>query len=210
MRHAESLFLVNDEQAQILKLHIARKQAMGSDDDIHPARFEFRQGLLLLHRSTKTAQHFDSNRKRRESPAKCVVMLEREHRRRRKHCHLPRVRYNFERRAHRNFRLTVTDVAAKQPLHRLARFEIALDVLDSLRLVWCFLEFERVFERLLPRRVHGICVARRRFSIGVERQKFFRHFTDGFLDARLPRLPDGRAQPVERRHGSAQRLVFLY
>jgi len=51
----------------------------------------------------------------------------------------------FERRAHRDFRLTVTNIAAEQAIHGRFAFHVALDVRDRSVLVVGFFKFERVF-----------------------------------------------------------------
>ena len=60
-----------------------------------------------------------------------LQVLEREHRRRREERHLLAVHHRLERRAHRDFRLAVADVAAEQPVHGRGRFHVALDVGDG-------------------------------------------------------------------------------
>ena len=40
MCHAKTLLLVNDQQAQILKLHVLRQNPVRTDDDIHHAFFQ--------------------------------------------------------------------------------------------------------------------------------------------------------------------------
>ena len=53
-------------------------------------------------------------------------------------------------------------------------------------------------------------MAGRRLALGVEREKLLRHVADGFAHARLARLPESRAQAVERRLRAAERLIFLH
>ena len=62
---------------------------------------------------------------------------------------------------------------------------------------------------MLPIRVWRERVPYRQFSLGVKRQKLFRHVADGFAHARLARFPDRGAQAVELRLHAAERLVFL-
>src|SRR5215472_10654910 len=45
---AEALLFVDDHQAEIAELHVFREQAVGADDDIQLACFDFRDGFFLL------------------------------------------------------------------------------------------------------------------------------------------------------------------
>ena len=45
---AEALLLVDDDQAQILELHVLADQAMGADDDVDAARGQAFEDALLL------------------------------------------------------------------------------------------------------------------------------------------------------------------
>ena len=76
---AEALFFVDHQQAEILELHVLRKDAMRADHDVH---FAFGQALqhfgdfLLV---AKAAEHFDAHRKGREAPLECFEVLVGEH-----------------------------------------------------------------------------------------------------------------------------------
>ena len=59
-----------------------------------------------------------------------LLVLEREHRRRREERDLLAVHHRLERGAHRDFGLAVADVAAEQAVHRRRRLHVALDVGD--------------------------------------------------------------------------------
>ena len=88
-------------------------------------------------------------------------MLEGEHRGGREHGHLFAVAQRFERRAHGDFGLAVADVAAQQPVHRMAALHVLLDVLDGGELILGLGEFERVLELALP-----VAVVRKREALG--------------------------------------------
>ena len=59
-----------------------------------------------------------------------LLVLKREHGRRREERHLLAVHHRLEGGAHRHFGLAVADVAAEQAIHRRRRFHVALDVGD--------------------------------------------------------------------------------
>ena len=64
-----------------------------------------------------------------------LLVLKREHRRRREERDLLAVHHRLERGAHRHLGLAVADVAAQQAIHRRRRFHVALDVGDRRLLV---------------------------------------------------------------------------
>ena len=148
--HAEALLFVDDDQAQIAELHVLRERTMGADDDVHLAGGDFLDGLLLLLRGAEAAEHIDLDGKGREALLEGVVVLEGEHRGRRQHHDLAIVADCLEGRAHGDFRLAVTDVAAQQPVHRRGRLHVVLHVDDGAHLVFGFAELEAVLELALP------------------------------------------------------------
>ena len=66
-------------------------------------------------------------------------MLAGEQRRRHDDCHLLAVHGSNEGRAQCHFRLAEADVAADQPVHRLALLQVVQHILDGLELVFRFL-----------------------------------------------------------------------
>ena len=92
VRHAESLLFVDDEQAQVLKLHVFRKQAVRADDDVDLARppdprafssapSRVRNRLSISMRTGNAD----------EAPPERLVVLKGEHRGRRQHGDLLRI-----------------------------------------------------------------------------------------------------------------------
>ena len=69
--------------------------------------------------------------------------------------HLLAVSNCFERGAHSHFSFAVTDVAAKQPIHRRRFFEVALNVPNGVELIGRFLKLESVFKFALPVAIGG-------------------------------------------------------
>ena len=53
--HAEAVFLVNDDQPQIVETHILLQNAVGADDDVRPARFGGGDHFSLLAGAAKPA-----------------------------------------------------------------------------------------------------------------------------------------------------------
>ena len=128
-----------------------------------------------------------------------LLMLKREHRRRREERDLLAVHHRLERGAHRDFGLAVADVAAEQAVHRRRRFHVALDVGDRRLLIGRQLVLEGVLEFLLPVRVGAEGVARHRLARGVELEQLLGHVAHRLLDPGLRALPRRAAEPIERR-----------
>ena len=196
---AEALFFVHDDQPEIAELYVLRQHAMRADDDVHLARFDLGDGFLLLLGGAEAAEHLDLDGKGREALPEGVVVLEGEHRGRRQHRDLAIVVDRFERRAHRDFRLAVTHIAAEQAVHGRGRLHVALDVNNRVHLIFGFVELEGVFELALPFAVGGKRMSLGGLAHGVEFQQLLGHVLHGLLHARLGLLPLLRAQPIQYR-----------
>ena len=106
------MLLVDDDQPQVLKLHVFLQQAMRADDAIDLAFRRVLQDLGNFLRGEKPADHFDPHRVIAEAVAKGLQMLLREDRRRRQHGNLLAAFDGEKRGAHGDFGLAVTDIAA--------------------------------------------------------------------------------------------------
>ena len=157
------------------------------------------QNLLLLLRRVVAREQLDRDRERREAPQERAVVLIREDGRRREDGHLLAVHHRLERRAHRHFGLAVSDVAAQQPVHRLARLHVRLHVVDRRFLILGLLEFERILELELPRRVLRERVPLHHLPRGVELEQLVRHVAHRLLDRGLRARPGRAAELVELR-----------
>ena len=172
--HAEALLFVDDEQAEILKLHVLREQAVRADDDVNFACFEFVEHFLLFFFRAEAAEHFDADGKCGEAAAESFVVLEGENGGGCEDGDLLRIGDGFEGGAHGDFRFAVADVAAEQAIHRKRGFHVALHVVDGFLLVGGFFEFKGVFEFALPIRIGREGVAGGHFALGVEFEKLVR------------------------------------
>ena len=65
--HAEALLLVDDHQAQVMGVHIARQQAMRAYEHIHAAVRETLERRSLLLRRAEAAEHLDGHAERLEA-----------------------------------------------------------------------------------------------------------------------------------------------
>src|SRR5215472_16276853 len=76
---AEALFFIDDQQTELVKLDVFRKQAVGADDDVHLAGFVRSESLLLLRSSAKATEHFYARGKGSEAALERFEVLEGEH-----------------------------------------------------------------------------------------------------------------------------------
>ncbi len=210
LRHAEALLFVHDEESEIAEREILRQHAVRRDQDVDAPLRDLRHDLLLLDARPEAGEELDRDRKRRETPAEGPEVLVGQHRRRREHRHLLSVEHGFEGRAHRDLRLAVPDVAAEEPVHRLVRLHVALDVRDRLRLIRGLRVLEGVLELFLPRRVLRKREALRDAAPRVQLQELVRHVAHRAPDGRLAAAPSGAAQTVEHRRHAFDSRVLLH
>ncbi len=157
----------------------------------------------------KAAQHLDVHRKRSEAALERFEVLEGEHRGGREHGDLFAVAQRLERSAHRDFGFAVADVAAQQPVHRMAAFHVFLDLLDGGELVLGLGEVEGVLEFALPVAVVRKCEALGHLALRIKLEQLVGHVAHLGFDARLGARPRGAAQPVERRSRAFARAAIL-
>ncbi len=150
MFDAKTLLLIHQHQAEVAEFNVLGKQPVRADGDIHLTFGQLDKAGLQLLGGTETAEHLHTHRKGLEAAFEGLEMLKCEHCSRRQHGHLLAVPQRFERRPHHHFRLAETDVAAKQAVHGLGAFHVALDILDGVDLVFGSGEFEGIFELPLP------------------------------------------------------------
>jgi len=103
VRDPEALLLVHDQEAEVVEFDIAGEEAMGANDDVHLARFPTSAKCPLIRARAKPADHVNLYGKRREAPAKRLVVLESQHGGGRKNNDLLRVEDGFEGGAHGHF-----------------------------------------------------------------------------------------------------------
>ena len=119
------------------------QQAVRADDDVDACRrASARSTSRCCAGGLEARQHLDAHRIALAAPAEGVEVLLGEHRGRHQHRHLPPVHDGQERGAQRDLGLAVADVAADQPVHRLAALHVGEHVVDRLLLVGRLLERE--------------------------------------------------------------------
>ena len=133
--HTKALLLVDDHHAQVLGVHVGRKQAVRADEHINRALGKRLKRALLLRRGAEAAEHFDLQAKRGKALKERLVVLLGQNGRGAEHHDLAAGVHALKRRAQGNLGLAETHVAAQQAVHGLGRLHVGLDVGDSLQLV---------------------------------------------------------------------------
>ena len=182
---------------------------MRSDDDVHAAGLGIGDDRLLLLRINEAAEHSDIDGKGCEALFEGFEVLVAQDCRRGEHRDLFAVCNRFERGPHRHFRLSVTDIAADQPVHGNRVFHVAFDIRDGCQLIRRFVVLKGFLEFLLPLGVRRKRVAIRQLAMRVKLQQFLGHIADGALDPGLSLDPRRAAQFVELRLRTFGRGIFL-
>ena len=194
---AEMLLLVDDQQAEILELDALGQERMGSDHDIDRALLHRLLGGLGLLGADQPRQPADADREALEALDEGAVMLARQQGRGADHRHLLARKRGDEGRAQRHLGLAEADIAADQPVHRLARRHVLQDVGNRLQLVVGLGIGEAGAEFLVEAvgRAHRLAAADG--ALGGDLDQPVGHVGDALLQPGLARLPGDAAQPVE-------------
>ena len=115
---AEALLLVDHQQAEVLRAHVAREQPVRADQDVDLALGEALDRLALIGGGAEARDVLDLERLVAQALDERAVVLLGEDRRRHEHQDLLAVGGRLDRRAQRDLGLAVADVAADQPVHR--------------------------------------------------------------------------------------------
>ena len=157
---AEPLLLVNNDQPEILEPDVLRNQTMSPHDNVDLAGLQFLDDLLLLPLCFEPRQRPDRDGKFGHAFTKRSIVLFGEDRCRNQNRNLPTGVDHLERRPHRDFRFSVTNVATDQPVHRSFAFKVLLALDDRRRLIRSRRVRECGFELLLPVRIRRAGKAR--------------------------------------------------
>ena len=199
--HAEAVFLVHDDQAELLELHVLAEQAVRADHDIHGAGGEFGERLFLLLPRLEAAHHRDAHREVREAVAEGAAMLLGEHRGGDKHRDLATALDGLECGAHGDLRLAIAHVADQEAVHGTRVLHVLLHTVGGGALVGGVLEEERTLELLLPGAVGMMRRAVRDLAARVEIEQLGRHLDERGTGALLLRGPAPAAEFVEAGRG---------
>ena len=172
LAHAEAVLLVDDRQAQTGELHILLQQAVGADDDVDLALGHLFERRRLFLGAAKARQFGEPDRPVGEAVGEGLEVLLGQQRGRREYRDLLAVGHRDEGGAQRDFGLAEADVAADQPVHRLARAHVADHGIDRGELVGRFLEAEAVGKSFEIMLLEVELVSLAGCALGVQRQQF--------------------------------------
>ena len=196
---AETLLLVDDDEAEVLELDVLAEEAMGTDDQINAAGREPSHGLELLLSGHEAAERTDGHGVGREPLGERGEMLRGKHRRRYEHGHLRTRRDGLEGGAQCDFGLAVADIPDHEAVHRSGPFQVGLDLDRRAELIGRLLVRERRLHLGLPGRV---LAERTTLGIGPARiqvEELMSEVTDRLLDAGPGPLPLTAAELGEGR-----------
>ena len=200
--HAEALLLVNDHQAQVMGVHIARQQAMRAYQHIHAAVGEALERRSLLLRRTEAAEHLDGHAERLEAVLEVREMLLSQDGGRAQHHNLLLILRSGEGGAQRHLGFPEADVAAHQAIHGLGAAHIGLHVGDGRQLIGGFPIRERLLHLDLRRRVGSERVPLRAGAARVHVHQIERKLFGGRARLLHGARPVGRVQAGASRRGA--------
>src|SRR5512141_2073408 len=201
--HAKAMLFVDDDEAEVVKLHVLAEKAVSSDHDVDLSAGEIGNHFLLLLRSLEAAHRADLDRKISETVAECPRVLLGENRRRNENRDLPVGLHGLERGAHRDRGLSVTDVTDEQAIHGPRLLHVALHVGSRCALIGCVFEQKRRLELALPWSIGNVRRSHRNSSAGVQIQQL-----DGHLLNRCLRSIPLLAPPLSAQRVQAWRRII--
>ena len=194
---AEMLLLVDDQEPEIPELDRFAEQRMGADHDVDIAVGEVLFHLRELFRRDQARGLRDIDRKAAKPFGEIPAVLAREQRRRHHDGDLLAVECDGERRPQRHLGLAEPDVAADQPVHRPAAFEVLQRGIDRAELVLGLLIGEARAEFVIGMRLHRHFRRFMQMPLGGDLDQLAGDFPDPLLQLGLARLPAAAAKSVE-------------
>ena len=173
VRYAEALFLVHNQQAQVLELDVLLNDPVRADQDVDFPAPQLAQNNLLLRGRTEAREQFGADGIALEPAPDRIVVLPGQQRGGHEHGDLLAVENAFESRAQGDFRLAEAHVAAEQAVHGRLFFHIGLDFLGAYALVLGLLIFKRCFKFALPVAVRRKGEALDFLALGVQGDQLF-------------------------------------
>ena len=150
VRHAEALFLVDDQKTQAVKLHILRQKPVRPDDNVAHALLQIPDCLRLLGLRAEAAEQPDIDRIILHPLCEGIVVLLRQNGCRHQVGDLFSILHGLECGTDGNLRLAVADIPADESVHDLVRLHVLLGVLNRLQLILCLLKWKQLLEFMLP------------------------------------------------------------
>ena len=201
LRDAEMLLLVDDQEPQMGEPDILGEQRVGADHDIEPSVGELLLDLARHFGGDQPRQLRDPQRQPGKALGEAAVVLPRQQGRRHDDRDLRPGHRRDEGGAQRHLGLAEPDIAADQPVHRLARSHVGEGVGDRVQLVVGLGIGEAGGEFLVDALGRLQYIARPQLALGGDANQFAGDVADALLDPRLARLPGDPAEPVELHAG---------
>ena len=204
---AEALLLVDDQQPELLRAHVAREQAVRADQDVDLALGEALDRVALLGGAAEARHVIDLERLVAQPLDERAVVLLGEDGRRDEHQHLLAVRRRLDRRAQRHLGLAVADVAADQAVHRALGLHVGDHVVDRVALVGRLavrevgLEVTQLLGELRER------VALAALALRVQVEQLAGELLRRAAGARLDLVPARAAELAQRRRAAVRAQV---
>ena len=193
-RHAELLFLVDDEQSQVFPHHLLPDELVRAYQYVNLSLGEVGQNLLRLLRRARSREVFHAHRHVLQSVAECLEVLECQHRRRHHQRHLLRVACRLEGSTNGHLGLSESHVAAHQSVHGLRGFHVGLHLLRGAQLVRRVFIEERRLQLVLQICVGRVGEALLLLPSCIQAYQVAGDVLDALLRALLQPVPRPRAQ----------------
>ena len=194
---AEMLFLVDDEQAEVLEGDGIGQERMCADHDVDLPVLEARAHILGFLARRQPRELRDPDREPLEALFEGPEMLARQQCRGNDHGDLASAQRRHEGGAQGHLGLPEADVSAYEPVHGLACREARDGVVDGAVLVLGLAERKSGAELFIEARRWRQLRCVTQFAFGSQRHQLVGHLRDAILDPRPPCLPTGVAQLVE-------------
>ena len=189
MLDTETLFLVDDDQAQILEGNGTGEQRVGTNDQVHSSRGQAFLDLFRFLGRREARERADGDGESRVTFRESFGMLLDEKRRWNQDGDLFAVLNCFKGRTDCDLGFSIAHVAREKAVHRHGLFHVGFHFVDSDELVGCFHVGEGIFQLALPRGVRTESVPLCCLTHRVEANEFLRDFFDGFASFCFGFLP---------------------
>ena len=200
MFNPEALFFVNDQQPEIVKLHVFGQNPVRADDHIDLSFLEFAQNFLLFGLHDKPVEDLDVNREVFKALHGRGGVLQGKDRGRAQKRDLLALGNRLERSPQRDLGLAKANVAAQQTIHRFGLHHVFFDLLHGQCLIGRQLVIEIVFKFLLERRIRPVGVADIFLALGIQLDQAVGNLVDIVFQALLGLFPIMAAQLIQFRH----------
>ena len=194
----EALFLVDDDEPEVLEVDARRQQAVRSDDDIERSVTQRCDRVLRLSVGLESRQRSEPHGETGKSIAERFGVLTHEQGGRRDDRNLLARHDGLEGRTNGDLGLAEPNITGQKAVHRDLAFHVGLDLVDRRELVGGLVVRERVLEFALPRGVRREREPLRLSTGGIQFDQFDGDLADCLAGATLCRRP---VRPAHLRQG---------